>query len=275
MGSPERRPLSGWWALAPVTVAAGLLFALGAGYVWRAKGEAAGQIALLSSRVAELERRLLEKREPIPVPVAPQPAVVSEHERELDRQLARPRNEYAAAAAEKIRLEERVSALLSETAQIRGESQAARAEVERLQGNLRDTEVALARAGQELDALRSTRSADALLIAEQRVRLDQLAARVREQAEELLQGNIYIMDAGNRRIRKVGLDGIITTVAGRGTPGSSGDGGPALEATFNPFGRFGPAGLAVDADGALYPADGNRLTADRPGWNHHDDRRGR
>jgi len=63
-------------------------------------------------------------------------------------------------------------------------------------------------------------------------------------------GNLYIADSGNRRIRKVTLAGIISTVAGNGTFGSRGDGGPATAASFS-----NPIGLAVDASGNLYIAD--------------------
>jgi hypothetical protein len=67
-------------------------------------------------------------------------------------------------------------------------------------------------------------------------------------------GNLFIADTGNRRIRKVSPSGIITTVAGSGTPGFSGDGGPAASAQLN-----APTGLAVDGAGNLYIADtGNR-----------------
>ena len=65
-------------------------------------------------------------------------------------------------------------------------------------------------------------------------------------------GNLYIVDSGNQRIRKVTPVGIITTVAGNGTQGYSGDGGPATSAAFN-FGNYG--GLAVDASGDLFIAD--------------------
>jgi sugar lactone lactonase YvrE len=67
-------------------------------------------------------------------------------------------------------------------------------------------------------------------------------------------GNVYIADLGNRRVRKVGLDGIITTVAGNGTLGFSGDGGSATSATLR-----GPEDVAVDATGNLYIADGDGL----------------
>lgn len=63
-------------------------------------------------------------------------------------------------------------------------------------------------------------------------------------------GNLYIADSGNNRIRKVGADGIITTVAGDGTAAFSGDGGPATGASL-----AGPRGVAVDAAGNLYIAD--------------------
>jgi RHS repeat-associated protein len=65
-------------------------------------------------------------------------------------------------------------------------------------------------------------------------------------------GNIYIADWINHRIRKVDTSGIITTVAGNGTEGYSGDGGPATEAALNR-----PACLDVDATGNLYIADQN------------------
>src|SRR6266581_2875799 len=63
-------------------------------------------------------------------------------------------------------------------------------------------------------------------------------------------GNLYIADHGHNRIRKVNTDGIITTVAGNGTFGFSGDGGLATSANL-----WGPTGVAVDAAGNLYIAD--------------------
>jgi uncharacterized protein (TIGR03437 family) len=59
-------------------------------------------------------------------------------------------------------------------------------------------------------------------------------------------GNLYIADFGNNRIRKVS-DGVITTVAGNGTQGFSGDNGPATSAELN-----SPTGIAVDSAGNLY-----------------------
>lgn len=63
-------------------------------------------------------------------------------------------------------------------------------------------------------------------------------------------GNLYIADTYNHRIRKVDTAGIITTVAGNGTAGFSGDGGPATSASM----RL-PKGVAVDTAGNLYIAD--------------------
>jgi uncharacterized protein (TIGR03437 family) len=64
------------------------------------------------------------------------------------------------------------------------------------------------------------------------------------------QGNLYICDRGNHRVRKVDTNGTITTIAGTGTAGSSGDGGPATRAALNL-----PAGVAVDRSGVVYIAD--------------------
>jgi len=63
-------------------------------------------------------------------------------------------------------------------------------------------------------------------------------------------GNIYIADAFNSRIRKVDTNGIITTVAGDGNDGYSGDNGPATSAELND-----PRGVAVDSNGNIYIAD--------------------
>ena len=63
-------------------------------------------------------------------------------------------------------------------------------------------------------------------------------------------GNLYIADAGNRRIRKIDSTGTITTIAGTGEFGFSGNGGPAVEAEIS-----NPYGVAVDGAGNLYIAD--------------------
>ena len=65
-------------------------------------------------------------------------------------------------------------------------------------------------------------------------------------------GNLFIADTGNNVIRKVTNAGIITTVAGNGTAGFAGDGGPGPSAELN-----SPGGLAVDTAGNVYVADSN------------------
>jgi sugar lactone lactonase YvrE len=63
-------------------------------------------------------------------------------------------------------------------------------------------------------------------------------------------GDLYIADWINYRVRKVNSAGIISTVAGTGQPGYSGDGGPATSAMLNL-----PQDLAVDGKGNLYIGD--------------------
>jgi sugar lactone lactonase YvrE len=88
------------------------------------------------------------------------------------------------------------------------------------------------------------------------------------------QGNLYIADAGNQVIREVQVgadnipDGIITTLVGNGTAGYSGDGGPATSAALNlANGNVNgfQAGLAVDASGNLFIADGGNNVIRRAG----------
>jgi sugar lactone lactonase YvrE len=62
--------------------------------------------------------------------------------------------------------------------------------------------------------------------------------------------NLYIADTGNNRIRRVGRDGIITTVAGNGRQGYGGDGGPAALALLN-----SPAGITVGFGDSVFVAD--------------------
>ena len=64
-------------------------------------------------------------------------------------------------------------------------------------------------------------------------------------------GNVYIVDTSNNRIRKVTAStGIITTIAGNGVAGFSGDGGAGTSAALNT-----PTGVAVDTAGNIYIAD--------------------
>lgn len=63
-------------------------------------------------------------------------------------------------------------------------------------------------------------------------------------------GNLFFSDTFNQRIRRVGVYGVVTTVAGNGTAGNAGDGGAATSATL-----YNPNGLAVDSSGNIYFAD--------------------
>jgi sugar lactone lactonase YvrE len=65
-------------------------------------------------------------------------------------------------------------------------------------------------------------------------------------------GDLYIADAFNERIRRVSPTGTITTIAGDGQSGFSGDGGPAVQARFD-----SPISVAVDAGGGVLVADQN------------------
>ena len=71
-------------------------------------------------------------------------------------------------------------------------------------------------------------------------------------------GNVYIADTSNRRVRQIAPDGIIRTVAGNGQPGSTGDGGPPASASM------GPTALAFDTAGSLYIGDGARVRVVSP-----------
>jgi len=68
------------------------------------------------------------------------------------------------------------------------------------------------------------------------------------------QGQIYIADSGNDRVRLVRSDGTIVTVAGVGSDNPQGDGGPAVAAKVSQ-----PTGLALDDKGNLYITSGNQL----------------
>ena len=66
-------------------------------------------------------------------------------------------------------------------------------------------------------------------------------------------GNVFIADSSNQRIRRVdAVTGIITTVAGNGVAGFSGDDGPATSASL-----FFPEGVALDGSGNVFIADSN------------------
>ncbi|HVF13077.1 MAG TPA: SMP-30/gluconolactonase/LRE family protein, partial [Acidimicrobiales bacterium] len=73
-------------------------------------------------------------------------------------------------------------------------------------------------------------------------------------------GYVYVSDSFNHRIRRVTPAGIITTIAGTGAQGFTGDGGPATKAALN-----APSGLAIAPDGAILFADTSNLRVRRIG----------
>ena len=76
-------------------------------------------------------------------------------------------------------------------------------------------------------------------------------------------GNVFICDQGNNVIRKINTSGIITTFAGNGTAGYSGDGGPATQASLN----F-PYSVVPDNQGSLYIGEFNNNVVRKVGSNH-------
>src|ERR1035441_9026232 len=73
-------------------------------------------------------------------------------------------------------------------------------------------------------------------------------------------GNLYLSDSDHHRVRKIDTKGVITTIAGTGLAGLSGDGGPATAAQLDT-----PYGVAVDLAGAVYVADYNNNRVRRIG----------
>ncbi len=72
-------------------------------------------------------------------------------------------------------------------------------------------------------------------------------------------GSLYIADSGNRRIRRIAPSGVISTFAGDGGFGSSGDGGSATSASLH------PTHLAVGPDGSVFAIDDLRVRRISPG----------
>ena len=75
-------------------------------------------------------------------------------------------------------------------------------------------------------------------------------------------GSVLIADTETNRVRRVGLDGIITTVAGTGIPGFGGDGAPATQARLS-----GPQGIAIAPNGSMLIADSSNNRIRKVGTN--------
>ena len=73
-------------------------------------------------------------------------------------------------------------------------------------------------------------------------------------------GSVYIADTSNSRIRRIDKNGIISTIAGNGTLGYSGDGSSATQAQL-----FQPQDMALAPDGSVYIADSNNSSIRRVG----------
>ena len=73
-----------------------------------------------------------------------------------------------------------------------------------------------------------------------------------------VQGNLYVAEVGRLYVRRIAASGVVSTFAGTGRAGNSGDGGPATAATFR-----SPRSLAFDAAGNLYVADTNSFVVRR------------
>jgi trimeric autotransporter adhesin len=71
-------------------------------------------------------------------------------------------------------------------------------------------------------------------------------------------GNLYILDVGDQRLRKVTPRGTISTIAGNGSPGFSPDGTQATLASLN---LGGAGGIAIDSSGRILFTDNNRVRA--------------
>jgi hypothetical protein len=221
------------WKIVLPTAAAALLVIGTVGYGWYIERsvqdrerEAAGKIAVLSGKVAELEGRLREAPAPIAAPAQAQSSS-SGREQELLRELSSLRNDYAAVAENRAQLQSRISALLMELQGFREEAQDARGQTERLQRELNDAEASLGRANKDLESLRNLRATDAATIAQQGMRLNEIATTVREQNDviarerELLAAGKDIRDLmGARNLRIVdvrddGTTGAVRPLAGR------------------------------------------------------------
>jgi hypothetical protein len=224
----NRRQTRPWWILAPAAMTT-LLLVVAADYGWNVyrtsqnRLTAAGnEIRALSHKVAELEQQLARQDAPVAdirletPSVAPPP---SGHDPELDTRLAELNSAREALLAERVRLEERASGLAAELEKVRADSQTARTEIERLQRNLRDSETAVALTNRDLESLRNLRATDALTLNQQRGRIDQMSAALREQTESLERDRDLL--AADRNIRDLigARDLHVFDVQDEGTPG--------------------------------------------------------
>jgi predicted nucleic acid-binding Zn-ribbon protein len=240
------QPKSRRWTRASILIpaAAAVLLVVGLGsYGWRLhrivqeeRGQTAARIVALSTQIAQLQARLAEIRKPLPA-TPPKAAVAGrEVEREkLDaqlgwwripespsnpqRQLEHLRAQHAAAVAARGDLEERLRMLSAELEQQSADAQTSRAEVERLHRSSQQAQSALSQAQRDVEALRKTASTDNVMMAQQRARIDELAATIRQQAETIDRDRVLL--AAGKPIRDLmGARNLrIVDVEDHGTPG--------------------------------------------------------
>jgi hypothetical protein len=182
-----------------------------------------GELAALTGRVSDLERQLAEARAFVSPPTNPQPAADLARQRKLTDEINAL---HQTALQGKQRLEESAGALSSEIERLGAELRSSHAESAGLKEKLRETELRLARANQDLEPQRIARDADTRTTAQQQARLEELAARVREQSEtiqrerELIAAGKDIRDLmGARNLRIVDVQDVGAPGTKRSIPG--------------------------------------------------------
>jgi hypothetical protein len=210
-----------------VLVAAALIIAtlLGYGAMWYRfaqdrQTEAASQIAVLSSRVAELERQLSTKREPAALtPPGRTTQIQSPQQEQEARALAQLQREYDASVAAKTQLEEAVSALSNELTTLRAESLASQSIVQRLERQLKDADVSLSQSRKDFEEVRVAGAANITTIANQQKQLATLSATIRQQAEIIERDRELLARDKDIRDLMAARDLRIVDVQDDGTPG--------------------------------------------------------
>ena len=226
---------SRWWARWRVLEVTGifLLVLLGMNYAWHSSGsdqagsaEAARQVALLNSRLADLQDQLSELRErqaaPASSPSVPEPRP-SERERDLEKLLVRAEEDLRVAIDDK---ERSITGLAAQLEQTRREADAANVESASTRRTLQDAERTLSGAKREIESYRNTASASKAIITEQETRLNQLNERVRSQTEtiqreqDLLAAGRDIRDLmGARDLKIIDVIDVDPSSKGRPIPG--------------------------------------------------------
>jgi cell division protein FtsB len=211
-----------------VTAAVGVFLAmlLGFGARWYRsaldrEAAAASQIAALSEKIVNLERQLSAKPEaqpqlilpPAPIPIAPQETG------EQNVELSRLQRDYDASLTSRAQLEDAVAALSRELSAVRGESVTSRAEVQRLERDLRDADLNFSRSREELERLRTSGAATTATIADLQRQLAAFTATLREQTQTIERDRELLARDKDIRDLMAARDLRIVDVQDDGTPG--------------------------------------------------------